>query len=305
MDNEFDMLDERKRESLSLPNAVNIFLIAAVVIAALLSMGELTLSWSGALNISLLVIFLYLVASLVYRNNYSGGMAKGKLSEEYKRAKTEYDEAVKAINELGLLPCLPELCIRYREEDLRYRRTEVLSDMCIDYDLYEEKYLGKSEEDLRDSEEKLGEDEVKCILKANKLKGIRITRNILLSTGEGGDFAEKLLNVFNLARSVSVESVTRQRIDLGLNMLSRAATTILAGVVGISLMVESFSLQFVAQWAVRMLPILFAAIGGNSAGVKNVLETLVPSLERKTAIMKVLIAWGKEKTSRIIDSSLV
>lgn len=50
------------------------------------------------------------------------------------------------------------------------------------------------------------------------------------------------------------------------------------------------SLETVALWGVKMLPVVVAALTARNSGTKNVLETLIPQLKRKTAILRSFVA---------------
>lgn len=283
----------RKSISAKMPGAMNLVLIVIVMIAALVSLGELSITPTGVVNVSLIVAVLYIISSIMYKNSYAEYIEREKDTEEYKRVRGEYDNVIKEIYDGGMLERVPDYCVRYAKEDLKHCRTSVLLDACIPYERYEEKYVGLSEEDLRS--EDLGEDAIKCILAANKIKGISLSANALMSTGEELTLTERLLRRLGWRRGIGMESSTRQRIDMTTNMISRAITTLLAGTVAISVVLDDFSIETISLWAMRMLPVAIATLGGKSGGARNVRETLIPQLERKTKIIRIMLAWDKER----------
>ena len=299
MDNEFDDFAQGERKTLSpkFPSAVNLILVIVVVIAAIVSIGELTLTLKGAVNITLTVIVLYIVASIVYPNSYMSGIAREKLTNEYISAKAEYDAAVKEIGKSGMLADISEYCLRYSKEELKACRASILLDECIEYDTFEKEYLGVSIKDLRDK--KLSPAAIKCIRDANRVKALDITPGSLMSTGEDVTLLQRILRIIGVRRTVGIEARTRQRIDYSTNMVIRAVTTLLAGVVGITVVIEDFSLRTIAEWAMKMLPIPIAALGGNNAGRRNVSDTLIPQLLRKTKIIHTMLGWHAEKYSQV------
>lgn len=296
MQDEFDLgfdTEERKSLTLKAPGTTSMITIAIVIIAAIVSLGEFTFTINGVVNITVTVAVLYVVASIIYSNSYLNGIKRGKSTPEYISAKSEYDESLKQINKLGMLSKMSEYCLRYCEEELKNCRAAVLLDACISYDDYKDKYLGKTEDELKELE--LSDDAIKCILDANRLKAVNITPSRLTGTGEDSSIYERLSKILGIRRTLGIESKTRQHIDYGTNMVSRALTTCLAGVVGISMFVDDFSFRTIALWAMKMLPIAIAALGGNNSGCRNVLYTLTPQLQRKTKIMKTMIGWHTEK----------
>ena len=75
-------------------------------------------------------------------------------------------------------------------------------------------------------------------------------------------------------------------------MASRFLTAFLTGSVAVSVIIEP-SWQTVAQWGIRMLPVVWSALVAYNSGVKNVLETAVPYLSRKTELLKIFISWAE------------
>lgn len=289
MDNEFDLGLDRKSLSIKAPSAINVLMIVVVLIAAIVSLGELTFTVKGAINVTLTVIVLYIVASIVYPNSYSAAMAKEKLTPEYTAAKEEYENSIREVGALKMLTEMPDYCVRYSREELKACRSAILLDECIEYDTFESKYLGKSRKELR--KENLSYAAVKCIRDASRVKAINITPGNLLGSGEEVTLAQRVLRIVGARRSVGIESRTRQRLDNGMNMLTRAITTILAGAIGVTVVIEEFSLRTIAEWAMKMLPIVIAALGGNIAGKHNVSGTLIPQMQRKTKIIQTMIGW--------------
>lgn len=272
---EFLELDTEKK----MPRMVNIGAIFAIVLAALLSMGEVAFSWNGLRDLSLLVAVIYVVATLIYKNNYAGGILRGKASDEYKEAKREYDEVKTKITSTDVLPKLPELCVEFCLEELKQYRATILAGACITYDAYVENYINKGDKELK----KLGltDRAIKCVTKADRAKTKHFDPQSLLSEeGSRLIFRRSILGV---------SSKMRERIDFGTNAFTRAATAVLSGMIAVNILWD-FSFAMIATWGVRMLPILGAAISSTAAGVNNVMYTLIPNIRRKTEIMRAILA---------------
>ena len=302
MRNDYDLgLDTELKKSVSvkMPSATSIVILGIVAIAAVVSLGEFSITLGGVVNVTATVAILYLVASILYSNSYLNGITKGKNTEEYIKAKAAHDEAVTKINTLGMLPKMPELCIKFCEEELKCSRTSIMLDACIKYDYYLKNYFGKSKVDLR----KMGipDNAIRCITEANKLKAVNITPSRLMSSGEDSTIYERFASVLGIRRSMGIESKTRQRIDYSANMVSRIVTTILSGVVGINIVIEEFNLKTIALWAMKMLPLAIAALSGYNSGYRNVLDTLIPQLLRKTKIINTLIGWYEEDEKNVLS----
>ena len=203
------------------------------------------------------------------------------LTDEYKNARREYDETKAIIYKKGIASKVSGFCLRYVEEDLKNYRTSILANACIEYGTYVDKYMNKSLKDLMKM--KLSRREMECILKANRASGIKISSDVLLS-GTGGRARRR--------GGLGISGTARQNIDFAFNMASRFLTAFLTGSVAVSVIIEP-SWQTVAQWGIRMLPVVWSALVAYNSGVKNVLETAVPYLSRKTELLKIFISWAE------------
>lgn len=289
MDNSFNELLEREEKGQyekidlkKIPSRLNVFLILGIVIAALASMGEIAFTVGEAVNITLLVVFIYVISLMIYRNVYQDNMYKAKQSDEYRAAESEYHEIAKEVYDKGLASRLSELCSRYRKEELKAFRTEVLEDMCIKYGDYEKSYFDKTKKDLKKMQ--LSKATIKCILKANKARGIYISQDMLLS----GDCAPRRRDKVFLRTSERREASDRTK-----HAVSGLLKTVLVGVVGISVAFD-FSLEAIAQWAVRMMPVVAAALSAGPAGRSNIFDVAIPYLKKKTEVLKTMLVWADE-----------
>ena len=272
----------RKLNVAKISNHTTWVLIGAVIIAAIASMGELGLSLdpSAIFRTSLLCVVLFIVASLIYRMRYTNGAGRAKESEAFKKALEEYNEIKEKIHESGVIKQLSALCVRYRKMELQSYRTAILSDACIDYKTYEKEYKEKSDEDLLALN--LSPNAIKCIRKADRARGLRLSPNDLLS--------DKKTSFIRFS-ALSPSPASRQNFDVTLNTVSRLITTGFAGSVSVVVMF-SLSWQAVCQWAIRMIPIVWAAFKGDHDGEKNVMHTAIPYMSRQTQILTLMLEWA-------------
>lgn len=287
MSEKYDIIEDSKPEIKritlgNLKNTTTLVLIVGTVIAALVSMGEITLTMTGLRDLTLLCCIIFLISSLVYSTRYEASMEAAKQEDDYKETVAEYEEQKKKIHEKGLITELPRLCLRYREEDLKNYRSEILSDACISYDTYAEKYKDLTKKELEAAG--LPKGAIRCILKANKATGVRLSSSELMS-------AKKQSWIRRAA--ISFSSETKQSIDTALNVVTRLATTFLSGAVVITVIFDP-SLKAIAQWAVRMLPVVSAAISATVAGRRNIKNTAIPYYRRITEVIKLCIKWSEE-----------
>lgn len=273
----------KKVSAVSVKNITTAILIVCTLIAALVSMGEINLTLTGVIGLSLLCFIIFLIASLVYSTRYEASMEQAKSETDYIETVKAYEEQKEKIYSLGIITRLPELCLKYRENELKMYRSEILSDACISYEVYEKEYKNLTESELKQLN--LSPQAIKCIKRARSAKGIRISAQELMS----GKRSPMYFRAF-----AYITPETRQVFDTSLNVISRLVTTLISGAVVISIALEP-SLEAVAQWAVRMLPVAFAAISGSIAGRNNIKHTAIPCYVRLTEILKTCIKWSEEE----------
>ena len=263
-------------------NIASLALVICVVIASVLSMGEVKLTFAEAVSVSTLCIILFIVSSLIYKTKYAEYEAKAKQNAEYIEVQNEYDSLVKKIQEKGLLARLPELCQRYIDLELKQFRTAILSNACIPYEVYERDYMRLSDAELKTLE--ITDAMRKAIKKANRAKGLHLTAQGLLSVSKQSVIRYSAL---------TVSSHQREQIDSALNTLSRIVTTFLGGAVAVEVIVN-FSWQAVAQWVLRMLPLAFAAFSGANQGTRNIMNTAIPHKRKQINIIVTILEWEKD-----------
>ena len=263
-------------------NIASVALIICVIIASVLSMGEVKLTLAEAVSVSTLCVILFIVSSLIYKTKYAEYKAKAKQNTEYIAVQNEYDALVMKIQEKGLLARLPELCQRYVDLELKQFRTALLSNACIPYDVYERDYMRLTNSELKDLE--ITDAMRKAIKKANRAKGLHLTAQGLLSVSR-----QSLIRY----SALTVSSHQREQIDSALNTLSRIVNTFLGGAIAVDV-IMNFSWQTVVQWVLRMLPLAFAAFSGANQGTRNIMNTAIPHKRKQINIIVTILEWEKD-----------
>lgn len=273
-DSGFKIIDAAK-----VNNFASVAIIVCVVIAAVLSMGNVSFTFQQAISVSTLCIILFVVASLVYKTKYSEYTARAMQTESYQKAEEEYAALVKTVQERELLGKLPDLCQRYVEMELKQYRTAVLSSVCIPYSTYAESYMHKTKKELKEAN--LNRAMIRAVRKADRAKVLRLTPQGLLSSSRQSFLRFSVL---------TISSGERERIDTAFNTVSRLITTILGGAVAVEVIFD-FSWQAIAQWVLRMLPIAVAAFSGAQQGTRNIEQTAIPHRKAQSTVLTTMLEW--------------
>lgn len=238
----------------------NIMLTVMVVIAALVSFTDFTLSIGKIQKLTALAVFLYIITSLVYQNSYAKGKLRGKSDLEYIAALNEYRRKREGIYSKSVAGIVPEFCRYYKAKEIEDYRRGLLSDVEIDYSEYKSEYRRLTFWQVLRL--KLPLDMKKAIIKCNRAKPIRLAPGLILN--ENGEMDRDKL--------IGQSGKERERRDKRNHLLSRAIIVLFGAAVVINIIFD-FSYMTIIQWSVRMLPIISAVLMGDDSGYCNITVT--------------------------------
>ncbi len=238
----------------------DLMLGALVLLAAIISFTDFSFSVGDIRNFTALTLFLYIITMFVYRNSYAKGISRGKKDTEYQEALSKYRDKRESIYERNLAKRVPEFCTYYKKKELREYRESLLVDIEMEYDEYKEKYLRMPYKEIR--KQALSYEAKKIIAKCNAAKAIKLYPGMILN--ENGEFDRHKL----LGKS----GRERERLDKKKQAVTRAIYVVFGAMVAFDV-IFNFSLLTIAQWVVRMLPVVIAIISGDDGGYCNVTVT--------------------------------
>ena len=259
----------------------DIMLAVIVLIAAIISFADFTLSFGSIKNFTALTVFLYIITSLVYRNRYARGMQKGKGDVEYIGSLEEYRKKRQSIYDSGLAGLVPQFCKDYRARELREYRESLLIDIDMDYDEYKEKFLGRSKRYIVRSNYSAYVKRV--LLKCNTAKPIRLVSGLILN--ESGEMDREKL--------IGQSGQEREALEKRVQLVQRGLMVLFGSVVAINIILD-FSLLTIFQWLVRMMPIVVAIITGEDSGFCNVTVTETNFKRDQSRVINLFFEYTKE-----------
>lgn len=259
----------------------DLMLGALVLIAAVLSFTEFSLHAGDWKNLTALTIFLYIITLFIYRNCYSKGMLKGKRDPEYLDALKAYRTIRSEIASKNLVSHIPKFCTVYKKDEIRKYRESLLCDIDMDYDTYKEKYLMMSEREV--SRQRLSLEAKRTIIKCNKAKTINLFPGMLLN--ESGEYDRYKL--------IGKSGRQRERQDKQIQAIARALYVLFGAVIAFDV-IFNFSLLTVAQWVVRILPIIFSVISGSEGGFCNITVTETNFKRDQTNALGLFLEYANE-----------
>jgi hypothetical protein len=252
----------------------DLMLGALVIIAAIVSFTDFSLSWGNIRNFTALTIFLYIITMFVYRNRYAKGILRGKKETEYIDSLLLYRGERQQIYDLNIVGRVPKFCIWYKKKELREYRESLLCDIEMEYDEYVEKYLRMSSRDILKTD--LSAFAKKTIIKCNKAKSIRLYPGMILN--ENGEYDRSKL--------IGKSGRERERSDKKKQAVTRAVYVVFGAMIAFDL-IFNFSVLLIFQWIVRMFPVITAVISGEDGGYCNVAVTEVKFKNDQVHVIKL------------------
>jgi hypothetical protein len=258
----------------------DIMLGALVVIAAVLSFTDFSFSAGDWKNLTALTLFLYVITMFIYRNRYEKGIARGKKDSEYQLSLNTYRANRKEISLKNLVSHVPAFCTHYKKQELREYRESLLCDIEMDYDTYKEKYVMMSKKDVLRLP--ISAEAKRIIIKCNSARTIKLYPGMLLN--ESGEFDREKL--------IGKSGRERERHDKKKQAITRAVYVLFGAAVAFD-MIFNFSLMTIAQWVVRMLPIIFAMISGDDGGYCNITVTETNFKKDQSNVIGIFMEYAK------------
>lgn len=240
----------------------NIFITGLILIATLISFTNSSVTIGNIRNLTAITVFLYIVTTAVYQNQYAKGKERGKKEKEFIASQEKLNEVRKQLDEYISIDNLADYCRNYVESELKSYRTIQLMQVNMKYSDYEP-YLGKSFLHIYKDRNLLSAQK-RVIIKCNRAKPIKMTVSKLMSDYEGGSRGKLIF-----------ESGAKREIrDKTFNLIRRAFTTLFSGLIVVDIIMD-WSWQTLIQWGIRMMPVLTALVVGESAGYSNITVTEV------------------------------
>lgn len=251
-------------------------LLVLVIIAALVSLTELEFSWGSISRLTALTIFLYIITTLVFRNSYAKGLARGKQDKTYNSALSDYRTNRQTIYDRSIANLVPRFCREYRKEELQEYKESLLLDIEMPYEEYLENYSRLRYREVMRLP--LSMEAKKIILKCNRAKSIKLYPGMILN--ENGEYDRDKL--------IGKSGKQRERIDKRYNAISRAIYVIFGSFV-VAHLIFDFSLLTIIQWVIRMIPVVVAIISGDDGGYCNITVTETNFKYGQTKVIKLFL----------------
>ena len=163
-----------------------------------------------------LVIFVFMFCSYsMYVNCADSGTRAGKNTSLYITTQGEYNAIKKRIIDGNNQMRLSEFCRYYIDDELKNARKDILDGVGIDYDEYLKIWVGADKITI-ESDGKLSKGKKAAIIKANAIKPVKLTPEMIMKCGRGNKRRAPL----------GVRPETRKRVTYGVKLITTISTSL-------------------------------------------------------------------------------
>ena len=272
--------DKKKLSQYILGNARTLMIaliLFTVIVVTTTDVNHITISSISELGLE---FFLILFASYaMYICCADGGTEAGKATTAYKNAVKRFEELKKEI-EKSQYSRLNEFCEWYIGEELKKARIHHLMTASIDYDAYLAKYamLGKNELALC---EELTDLQRKAILRANRVKRIKFTPDMMTTMNGKTTFARFAL---------SITPLMQKRLAFGTKFIKMSFATMGVALIGFKLIVDPTWTVF-AEVLIKLVAVVMNGFDGRNTGFNNIVVVSVGFTEAQSDMMNLTLQY--------------
>ena len=252
-----------------------LFFVAAVVLTTDIK-GIQSVAQIAELGLSFVVI-LFLTYSMYFSCSDSG-VKSGKASTMYIEICKRCDELKNRIITRNLYKTLVDFCKDYVRRELRNACIELLSPVNISYEEYEEKCKGK---DLETLEDLYSKTQLKAIKRANKLKPIKLSADMICKRSRRGVRRNPL----------GMNPGTKKVINDAFSFAKITLTSLLTGAVVLDAVVD-FSWATIVGVLLKLMPVVVNAFNGYKSGYENIVIDSVDYMNEQIDLMEQAIIYN-------------
>lgn len=267
--------NQKKKVAKSLLNNagifVGVFLIFAVIVIVTTDIRLTSFEQIAALGLD---FFLLLFCSYsMYVNASDSGMRHGFQSELYTSSLDRFNTKKKSIIDAQRQTRLHEFCRYYIDDELRNARMSVLAVVGFSYKEYSKKWLGLDSNTIK-NDHKLSKVQKEALIKANDIKPIKLTPEMIMKRGRGSSRRSPL----------GTKPETKKSIHFGVKFVSTFLISLVMSIIILDIVVEPTWVIF-ASCMLKLLAVVMNGFTGYKFGFENIIFDTVNYMDDQTDLM--------------------
>lgn len=250
---------------------VGVFLIFVVIVVFTTDIKITSLYQIIELGLSFFILLF--CAYSMYVSLSDTGKRAGEESEVYQNTLINYEDEKKNIISLKKQGRLSEFCRYYIIEELKSTRYSIVSEVGLDFDVYNSKYIGKIKKELQSYKE-LTKPQVSAILRANNIKPIKLTPEMIFRRGRGS----------NRRAPLGTKPETKKGIKFGTKFLRTCITSVLTSIIVLDVVITPTWATF-ATCLLKLCPVVLNGFTGYKFGYENIVYDTVNYMSNQIDLM--------------------
>ena len=248
-----------------------VFILFVVTVVTTTDIRFVSFADIAALSLN---FFLLLFSSyLLYVCASDNGTQTGLASESYKKSTERFDTLKGEIITRGFHTRMRDFCTYYIKEDLKTARMHYIAVIGMDYDEYLEKYSNLDRETI-DAIPGLTPTQKRLIKKANKVKPIKLTPEMIMRRGRGSRRRSPL----------EMNPETKKTLVFGEKFIRMTAVSIGMTVIAFDVVIHPSWVMFVSV-CLKLVAVTIHGFEGYKAGYDNIAFDTVNFLESQSDLM--------------------
>jgi hypothetical protein len=258
-------------------NFMIVFILFVVVVVMTTDVRFVSAADLAALGLD---FFLLLFCSyLFYVCCADNGTKAGIVSDVYKNALERFKDLKKRIIESSLHTRMREFCTHYIKEDLKETRMLYLSVAGIDYDEYLRKYSNLDGASV-DAASELAPAQKTAIKKANKVRPVKLTPDMIMKQGRGSHRRSPL----------EINPLAKKSVVFSVKFVRMSVLSICMSVIAFDVIAEPTWVVFVTV-CLKLVSVTINGFDGYRAGYDNIAVDTVNYLESQSDLMEQAIQY--------------
>lgn len=234
-----------------------VFILFTVVVVMTTDIRLVTISSIRDIGLEFLILLFSSYA--MYICCADGGMSAGYATDAFKESKERFVGLKNKLLENNRYSRMNEFCSYYIAEDLKKTRVQYLLMASIKYDEYLEKYSNLNRTEIKAIPE-LTKIQKKAIVKANKVKQIRLTPDMITTMQGKSTFTRFIL---------SITPKTQKNVTFSKKFLRMSVTSIAMSLIALQVILEPSWTVF-AEVCMKLVTVVINGFDGRNVGYNNV-----------------------------------
>lgn len=278
--NELEKIPERKRLSqYVLGNARTLMIVFILFVVVVVMTTDIRLVTVSSITDLGLDFFILLFASYgMYICCADSGTKNGYATDAYKESVKRFG-ALKDKIEVSMLHRMDDFCAHYVDEELRKMRMQYLSVVCIPYDVYIEKYVNLGKKEINALPE-LKDSQKKAILKANKVKRIKLTPERIMTLGK----------TIHTRSALTITPDTMKNITFGAKIVKMSFISICMSMIALDVIMQPSWTVF-AEVCLKLATVVINGFDGHREGFNNITIHTVNYVNNQSSLMQQAIQY--------------